>query len=65
MEKNFHGEVSLSESDMPLSESNVSLKLAALQLRCEQLLQDKENSIELALEDAVVPSDAFNPYDRA
>jgi len=72
MEKNFHGEVSLSESDIPLSESdiplsesNVSLKLAALQLRCAQLLQDKENSIELALEDAVVPSDAFNPYDRA
>ncbi len=51
--------------DMPLSESNVSLKLADIQKRCSQLLQDTENSIELTLEEAVVPSDAFNPYDRA
>lgn len=51
--------------DIPLSESNVSLKLADIQKRCSQLLQDTENSIELTLEEAVVPSDAFNPYDRA
>ena len=51
--------------DMPLSESNVSLKLANIQKRCSQLLQDSEDSIELTLEDAVVPSDAFNPYDHA
>ena len=51
--------------DIPLSESNVSLKLADIQKRCSQLLQDAGNSIELSLEDGVVPSDAFNPYDRA
>lgn len=65
MEKNLQDQIAVSESDMPLSESNVSLKLAALQLRCAQLLQHKEDSIELTLEDAVVPSDAFNPYERA
>ncbi len=58
MEKEF-------KDDMPLSESNVSLKLADIQKRCSQLLQNTENSIELTLEEAVVPSDAFNPYDRA
>ena len=51
--------------NMPLSESNVSLKLANIQKRCSQLLQDSEDSIELTLEDAVAPSDAFNPYDHA
>ncbi len=58
MEKNFY-------DDMPLSESNVSLKLADIQKQCSQLLQDTEDSIELTLEDAVIPGDAFNPYDRA
>lgn len=58
MEKKFY-------DDMPLSESNVSLKLADIQKQCSQLLQDTEDSIELTLEDAVIPSDAFNPYDRA
>ncbi|MDH3576220.1 MAG: hypothetical protein OEO71_00170 [Gammaproteobacteria bacterium] len=58
MDKDFN-------DDIPLSESNVSLKLADIQKRCSQLIQDTENSIELTLEEAVVPSDAFNPYDRA
>lgn len=58
MDKDFN-------DDIPLSESNVSLKLADIQKRCSQLIQDKENSIELTLEEAVVPSDAFNPYNRA
>lgn len=58
MEKDFN-------DDIPLSESNVSLKLADIQKRCSQLLQGTENSLELTLEEAVVPSDAFNPYDRA
>lgn len=53
------------DDDIPLSESNVSLKLADIQKRCSQLIQDTENSIELTLEEAVVPSDAFNPYNRA
>ncbi|MDH3490925.1 MAG: hypothetical protein OEM20_02850 [Gammaproteobacteria bacterium] len=58
MEKEFN-------DDIPLSESNVSLKLADIQKRCSQLLQDTDNSLELTLEEAVAPSDAFNPYDRA
>lgn len=58
MDKDFN-------DDIPLSESNVSLKLADIQKRCSQLIQDTENSIELTLEEAVVPSDAFNPYNRA
>ncbi len=58
MEKKFN-------DDIPLSESDVSLKLADIQKRCSQLQQDAGNSIELSLEDGVVPSDAFNPYDRA
>lgn len=58
MEKKFY-------DDIPLSESNVSLKLADIQKQCSQLLQDTEDSIELSLEDAVIPSNAFNPYDRA
>lgn len=53
------------DDDIPLSESNVSLKLADIQKRCSQLIQDTENSNELTLEEAVVPSDAFNPYNRA
>lgn len=53
------------KDDIPLSESNVSLKLADIQKRCSQLLQDTDNSLGLTLEDAAVPSDAFNPYDRA
>lgn len=58
MDKDFN-------DDIPLSESNVSLKLADIQKRCSQLLQETENSIGLTLEEAVIPSDAFNPYDRA
>ncbi len=51
--------------DVPLSESDVSLKLAVIQKRCAQLMEDADSSIELTLEEAIVPSDAFNPYDRA
>ncbi len=51
--------------DVPLSESNVSLKLAVIQKRCAQLMEDADSSIELTLEEAIVPRDAFNPYDHA
>ncbi len=51
--------------DVPLSESDVSLKLAVIQKRCAQLMEDADSSIELTLEEAIVPRDAFNPYDHA
>lgn len=48
--------------DVPLSESNVSLKLALIQRRCAELLDD--NEIELSLEDAIAERDDSNPYSR-
>lgn len=49
-------------SDVPLSESSVSLKLAMIQRRCAELLDDGE--LELSLEDAVAEQDDSNPYSR-
>lgn len=54
MEKDFN--------DIPLAESNVSLKLADIQRRCAQLLED--DGLELSLEDAPAPVEGANPYDR-
>lgn len=48
--------------NLPLSESNVSLKLALIQRRCAELLDDDE--LELSLEDAVAEKDNSNPYCR-
>lgn len=48
--------------DVPLSESNVTLKLALIQRRCAELLDDGE--LELSLEDAVPEKDDRNPYSR-
>lgn len=39
------------EKDAPLSESNVSLRLADIQRRCAQMLDDPESELELALEE--------------
>ena len=49
-------------NDIPLSESNVSLKLADIQRRCAQLMED--DGLELTLEDAPPPVEGANPYDR-
>lgn len=49
---------------IPLSESNVSLKLADIQRRCSELLQDSGDELELALEEPVSESDNSNPYSR-
>ena len=49
--------------DAPLSESNVSLKLAEIQMRCWELLDD-DKSLELTLEEPVKSMDDCNPYDR-
>ena len=52
-------------NDIPLSESNVSLKLADIQRRCTELLQDSGESLELSLEEPPAPVDGANPYDRS
>ena len=51
-------------NDIPLSESNVSLKLADIQRRCAQLLEDSGDELELTLEEPVFPQEGSNPYDR-
>ena len=50
-------------NDIPLSESNVSLKLADIQRRCAQLLEDSGDELELTLEEPALPQDGSNPYD--
>lgn len=54
-------EIDLMET--PLSESNVSLKLAEIQLRCRELLDD-DSSLELTLEEPGFVADSCNPYNR-
>ena len=51
-------------NDIPLSESNVSLKLADIQRRCAELLEDSDDELELTLEEPALPQDGSNPYDR-
>jgi hypothetical protein len=51
-------------NDIPLSESNVSLKLADIQRRCAQLLEESGDDLELTLEEPALPQDGSNPYDR-
>lgn len=51
-------------NDIPLSESNVSLKLADIQRRCSELLHDAGDALELSLEEPVAPVEGSNPYDR-
>ncbi len=51
--------------DIPLSESNVSLKLADIQKRCSELMTDPDQMVELSLEEEPAPVlDSGNPYDR-
>lgn len=49
-------------NDIPLSESNVSLKLVAIQKRCSQILQDSENALELSIEELELQPEDGNPY---
>lgn len=49
-------------NEIPLSESTVSLKLALIQRRCAELLDDDE--LELSLEEAIADTDDSNPYCR-
>ena len=57
MEKDFN--------DIPLSESNVSLKLADIQRRCSELILNSGDELELVLEEPVSRPDNSNPYSRA
>ena len=50
--------------DVPLSESNVSLKLADIQKRCSQLISDPDEFDGLSLEDSATAADESNPYNR-
>ena len=51
-------------NDTPLSESNVSLKLADIQKRCSDLIDESDDLGGLSLEDPVVEPDNNNPYNR-
>ena len=56
MEKDF--------KDIPLSESQVSLKLAEIQRRCSELLEESGDSLELSLEEPISRPDDNNPYNH-
>ncbi|MDH3334120.1 MAG: hypothetical protein OEM30_06960 [Gammaproteobacteria bacterium] len=56
MEKDFN--------DIPLAESNVTLRLADIQRRCSELLLDSGDELELTLEEPVITPDSGNPYNR-
>lgn len=49
-------------NDIPLAESNVSLKLADIQRRCSELILESGDELELALEEPVAKPDQTNPY---
>ena len=53
-------------TDTPLSQSNVSLKLADIQKRCSQLIAEPDELTGLSLEEEepVVEPDKNNPYNR-
>lgn len=57
-------------NDTPLSESNVSLRLADIQKRCSQLLDESDDVGGLSLEEPVASAPLVkkvsdhNPYDR-
>jgi len=53
--------------DIPLSESNVSLKLCEIQKRCSELLEAPDALLELSLEEPQAAPQAVpgaDPYNR-
>lgn len=50
-------------NELPLSESYVSLRLADIQKRCFELLED-DDALGLSLEEPIANPDSGNPYDR-
>lgn len=51
-------------NEIPLSQSTVSHKLADIQERCAQLMQDADEDLELSLEEPGYPGDGSNPYNH-
>lgn len=51
--------------DIPLSQSNVSLKLADIQKRCSDLIDDPDDLGGLSLEEPIVEPGKNNPYSSA
>ena len=51
-------------NEIPLSQSNVSLKLADIQKRCSELLAESGDALELTLEEPLPSADDSNPYNR-
>jgi hypothetical protein len=51
--------------DIPLSQSNVSLKLVDIQKRCSDLIEDPDYLGGLSLEEPIVERDKNNPYSSA
>lgn len=54
----------MDQDDYPLSQSHVSLKLADIQRRCTELLDDNDGLDGLALEEPGPEADTNNPYNR-
>jgi hypothetical protein len=50
--------------DMPLSESQVSLKLEEIQKRCSELLEEPDRISELTLEEPALELEANDPYNH-
>ena len=50
--------------DIPLSESQVSLKLAEIQRRCSELLKESGDTLELSLEEPIARPNDNNPYNH-
>lgn len=50
--------------DIPLSESTISQKLADIQKRCSELMEESVDLGDLSLEDASIERDSNNPYRR-
>ncbi len=48
--------------DIPPWQSNASLRLADIQKRCSELLEDPDELSGLSLEDSVAESDNNDPY---
>jgi hypothetical protein len=52
------------DKDIPLSESNVSLKLEEIQRRCSELMDEPDALMELSLEEPAPEPVSNDPYNR-
>jgi len=60
----MEGKMDKEFKDIPLSESQVSLKLAEIQRRCSELLKESGDTLELSLEEPIARPDDNNPYNH-